>query len=78
MPIPGYRNGTVNTLRLWSATATDVFDLNEFNAGSYPRRSRPRTGRNITMVLYPNDASENGKELRLRQQYFLASASLRT
>jgi starch phosphorylase len=78
VPIPGYRNGTVNTLRLWSAVAHDAFDLNEFNAGSYTEAVAARTAaENITMVLYPNDASENGKELRLRQQYFLASASLK-
>ncbi|BAN34148.1 glycogen/starch/alpha-glucan phosphorylase [Sulfuricella denitrificans skB26] len=77
VPIPGYRNGTVNTLRLWSAAATDEFDLSEFNAGSYTEAVAAKNGaENITMVLYPNDASENGKELRLRQQYFLASASL--
>lgn len=78
VPIPGYQNGTVNTLRLWSALAIDEFDLNEFNAGSYTEAVAMRTAaENITMVLYPNDASENGKELRLRQQFFLASASLK-
>ena len=78
VPIPGYHNGTVNTLRLWSAIAHDEFDLDEFNAGSYTEAVAARTAaENITMVLYPNDASENGKELRLRQQYFLASASLK-
>jgi starch phosphorylase len=77
IPIPGYRNNTVNTLRLWRATATDAFDLGEFNAGSYPESvAAKNAAENITMVLYPNDASENGKELRLKQQYFLASASL--
>ncbi|WP_224982212.1 glycogen/starch/alpha-glucan phosphorylase [Geomonas agri] len=77
LPIPGYRNGTVNTLRLWKAAATDVFDLGEFNAGSYTESvAMKNEAENITMVLYPNDASENGKALRLRQQYFLASASL--
>ncbi|QXE91909.1 glycogen/starch/alpha-glucan phosphorylase [Geomonas subterranea] len=77
LPIPGYRNGTVNTLRLWKAAATDVFDLEEFNAGSYTESvAMKNEAENITMVLYPNDASENGKALRLRQQYFLASASL--
>ncbi len=77
IPVPGYRNGTVNTLRLWSAAATDEFDLEEFNAGSYPESvAAKNAAEHITMVLYPNDASENGKELRLRQQYFLASASL--
>jgi glycogen phosphorylase len=77
IPVPGYQNGTVNTLRLWKAAATDAFDLVEFNAGSYPEAvAMKNAAENITMVLYPNDASENGKVLRLRQQYFLASASL--
>jgi starch phosphorylase len=77
IPVPGYRNGTVNTLRLWKTVATDEFDLGEFNAGQYPESvAAKNAAENITMVLYPNDASENGKELRLRQQYFLASASL--
>ncbi len=78
MPIPGYRNDTVNTLRLWKAAATDVFDLEEFNAGSYPEAvAEKNSAEQISMVLYPNDASENGKELlRLKQQYFLVSASL--
>jgi starch phosphorylase len=76
-PIPGYRNDTVNVLRLWSAAATDEFDLGEFNAGSYTESvAAKNAAENITMVLYPNDASENGKALRLKQQYFLASASL--
>ncbi len=77
VPIPGYKNDTVNTLRLWKAAATDEFDLNEFNAGSYTESMETKNAaEHITMVLYPNDASESGKELRLRQQYFLASASL--
>ncbi|MDP7358801.1 MAG: glycogen/starch/alpha-glucan phosphorylase [Pseudomonadales bacterium] len=76
-PVPGYQNKTVNTLRLWKASATDEFDLDEFNAGSYPESVEAKNrAEHISMVLYPNDASENGKELRLRQQYFLASASL--
>jgi starch phosphorylase len=76
-PIPGYQNNTVNTLRLWKATATEEFDLQEFNAGDYAESvAAKNTAENITMVLYPNDANENGKALRLRQQYFLASASL--
>lgn len=77
MPIPGYRNDTVTTLRLWKASATDAFNLAEFNAGSYTEAVAAQcTAEQITMVLYPNDASENGKELRLKQQYFLVSASL--
>ena len=77
IPIPGYKNDIVNTLRLWSAAATSEFDLEEFNAGSYADAVASKNeAENITMVLYPNDATESGKELRLRQQYFLASASL--
>ncbi|MFT7234839.1 MAG: starch phosphorylase [Methylophagaceae bacterium] len=77
LPIPGYQNGTVNKLRLWQASATDEFNLEDFNAGSYTEAvAAKNAAENISMVLYPNDASENGKELRLRQQYFLASASL--
>lgn len=77
VPIPGYNNGVVNTLRLWKAAATDEFDLEEFNAGDYTEAVAAKNqAEQITMVLYPNDTSENGKELRLRQQYFLASASL--
>lgn len=78
MPISGYRNKTVNTLRLWKATATDEFNLAEFNAGSYTEAVQSKNqAEDISMVLYPNDSSENGKELRLRQQYFLASASIK-
>ncbi len=77
VPIPGYRNGVVNTLRLWSAEATNEFDLEEFNAGSYTEAVEAKNAaENISMVLYPNTATESGHELRLRQQYFLASASL--
>jgi starch phosphorylase len=77
VPVPGYHNDTVNTLRLWKSEATDEFDLDEFNSGSYTDAVAAKNmAEQITMVLYPNDASENGKELRLRQQYFLASASL--
>lgn len=77
MPIPGYANNTVNTLRLWKAMATEEFSLQEFNAGGYAEAVAAKTeAEQITMVLYPNDVSENGKVLRLRQQYFLTSASL--
>ncbi len=77
MPVPGYRNGTVNTLRLWRAEALEDFDLADFNKGDYQAAiDEGAAAENITRVLYPNDKSENGKELRLRQQYFLASASL--
>jgi starch phosphorylase len=77
LPIPGYKNDVVNTLRLWSAAASDEFDLEEFNAGSYTDAvAAKNAAENITMVLYPNAETENGRELRLRQQYFLVSASL--
>ena len=78
IPVPGYENETINTLRLWSAAATDEFNLHEFNAGGYPESvAAKNAAEHITMVLYPNDATENGKELRLRQQFFLASASIK-
>ena len=78
MPISGYCNETINTLRLWKATATKAFNLDEFNAGSYSEAVEAKNdAEHISMVLYPNDASESGKELRLRQQYFLASASIK-
>lgn len=77
VPIPGFKNETVNTLRLWWAMAKEGFDLSEFNAGSYHEAvAKKSEAENITKVLYPNDSSENGKELRLKQQYFLVSASL--
>ena len=75
--IPGHNTEAVNRLRLWKAEATDEFNLDEFHAGSYTESVAAKNlAENITMVLYPNDVSENGKALRLRQQYFLASASL--
>ena len=77
IPVPGFENDIVNTLRLWSAAARNEFDLEEFNAGSYADSVASKNeAENITMVLYPNATTENGQELRLRQQYFLASASL--
>jgi starch phosphorylase len=77
IPVPGFENDVVNTLRLWSASALDEFDLEEFNAGSYADSVASKNeAENITMVLYPNAETENGQQLRLRQQYFLASASL--
>ena len=58
LPVPGYRNGTVNTLRLWKSAATDEFNLEEFNAGSYTESVEAKNNaEHITMVLYPNDAS---------------------
>ncbi|MDR1431794.1 MAG: glycogen/starch/alpha-glucan phosphorylase, partial [Propionibacteriaceae bacterium] len=76
--VPGYLNGRVNTLRLWSAKATNAFDLNVFNAGDYVAAARAQTfAENITKVLYPEDSTPQGKELRLQQQYFFVACSLR-
>jgi len=75
-PIPGYKNNTVNTLRLWSAQSNQ-FNLQTFNEGRYvDAASKTEEWESITKVLYPNDSSVNGKKLRLKQQYFLCSASL--
>jgi starch phosphorylase len=76
-PIPGYQNGTVNTLRLWSAKATDEFDLHYFNRGDYEGAVEAKSrSENITKVLYPNDNIFEGQELRLKQEYFFVSATL--
>jgi len=77
VPVPGYGNNTVNILRLWAAHGTDLFDLEYFNSGDYIRSiDHAMYSENITRVLYPNDKVAVGQELRLRQEYFLASASL--
>ena len=76
--VPGYQNGKVNTLRLWSAVATKAFDLEIFNAGDYAEAVRAQTfAENITKVLYPEDSTPQGKELRLQQQYFFVACSIR-
>jgi glycogen phosphorylase len=76
-PVPGYRNETVNTLRLWSARATEEFDLRYFNEGDYLRAVEDKAeSENITKVLYPNDSVSAGRELRLRQEYFFVAATL--
>jgi starch phosphorylase len=76
-PIPAYGSNTVNSLRLWRATATEGFDLEDFNTGDYIGALEHRVlTENITRVLYPNDNFYMGKELRLKQQYFLVSATL--
>ena len=76
-PIPGYGNNTVNTLRLWSAKSADEFGLHYFNSGDYLEASKDiALAESISKVLYPNDTSMNGKELRLKQQYFLCAATL--
>ncbi len=76
--VPGYQNGRVNTLKLWSAQATQAFDLGIFNAGDYAQAVRAQTfAENISKVLYPEDSTPQGKELRLQQQYFFVACSLR-
>ena len=76
-PIPGYGNNTVNTLRLWSAEAVCGFNLSKFNQGDYVNANiEASLSQNITKVLYPNDNNYEGKELRLKQQYFLVCATL--
>lgn len=75
--VPGYQNGRVNTLRLWSAKATNSFDLRVFNSGDYEEAVRAQTfAENISKVLYPEDSTPQGKELRLQQQYFFVAASI--
>jgi len=77
MPIAGYGNNTVNNLRLWSAKATEEFDLEFFNNGDYVRAYEQKTlSENITKVLYPNDHIEKGRALRFKQQYLFVSCSL--
>ncbi|MHB9133449.1 MAG: glycogen/starch/alpha-glucan phosphorylase [Armatimonadota bacterium] len=77
MPIPGYGNDTVNTLRLWNAQAREEFNLSYFNQGEYLSACAEQIlSENITKVLYPNDHIEPGRELRLKQEYFLISASI--
>ncbi|XP_056140160.1 glycogen phosphorylase, muscle form [Lampris incognitus] len=76
-PIPGYRNNVVNTMRLWSAKAPCDFNLKDFNIGGYIQAVLDRNlAENISRVLYPNDNFFEGKELRLKQEYFVVSATL--
>ncbi len=77
IPIAGYDTKTVNFLRLWSSRSSEDFDLDEFNKGDYVEAVREKAiGETISKVLYPNDRTENGKELRLVQQYFFVTCSL--
>jgi starch phosphorylase len=76
-PVPGYGNNTVNTMRLWSAKAPTSFNLRFFNDGDYIQAVCDRnSAENITRVLYPNDNVTEGKDLRLKQEYFLCAATL--
>ncbi|HEY7725078.1 MAG TPA: glycogen/starch/alpha-glucan family phosphorylase, partial [Anaeromyxobacteraceae bacterium] len=76
-PIAGFRNNTVNTLRLWRARASEEFDLADFNRGDYLAAVEDKNvSENISKVLYPNDLTVMGKELRLQQQYFFVACSI--
>ncbi len=77
LPIVGYGNGIVNTLRIWDAEPLEVFQLDSFDKGDYRKAvEQENLARNIVEVLYPNDNHYAGKELRLKQQYFFISASV--
>ena len=77
MPIVGYGNGIVNTLRIWDAQPVECFSLDSFDKGDYQKAvEQENLARNIVEVLYPNDNHYAGKELRLKQQYFFVSASV--
>nr|1YGP_A Chain A, Yeast Glycogen Phosphorylase [Saccharomyces cerevisiae]1YGP_B Chain B, Yeast Glycogen Phosphorylase [Saccharomyces cerevisiae] len=76
-PVPGFKTSNVNNLRLWQARPTTEFDLNKFNNGDYKNSvAQQQRAESITAVLYPNDNFAQGKELRLKQQYFWCAASL--
>ncbi len=76
-PIPGFRTNTVNNMRLWAAKSSRDFDLQYFNEGNYIKALEAETqSENISKVLYPDDTTHMGKELRLKQQYFFVCASL--
>ena len=78
IPIAGFGTTTVNLLRLWASKSTEDFDLEAFNRGGYVEAVREKAiGETVSKVLYPNDKTENGKELRLMQQYFFVACSLR-
>ena len=75
--IPGYGGECANPLRLWTAHAGNLFDLADFNRGDYASAVRAQNSdENISRVLYPNDSTDSGRELRLKQEYFLVSASV--
>lgn len=77
VPVPGYKTHNVNTLRLWSAKASQSFDFHLFNSGDYMKAVEDKQrSETISKVLYPNDKGFSGKELRLKQQFFFVSASL--
>ncbi|NNF67348.1 MAG: glycogen phosphorylase, partial [Gammaproteobacteria bacterium] len=77
LPVPGYNAETVNHLRLWSAQAASDFNLSLFNAGQHSAAmAEMNAAEHLSQVLYPDDRTEQGRELRIRQQYFFVSASL--
>jgi starch phosphorylase len=77
MPVVGWQGNWANTLRLWGAHPTELFDLDQFNAGDHTAAAAPEAlARTLSRVLYPEDATDNGKELRLKQEFFLTSAAL--
>jgi len=77
LPVIGYGNNVVNTLRIWDAEAIQEFNLNSFDKGDYQKAvEQQNLARNLVEVLYPNDNHYSGKELRLKQQYFFVSASI--
>ena len=79
MPVVGYGSGVVNTLRIWDAEAVENFNLDSFEQGHYEQATEAQNLANsIVQVLYPNDNHYEGKELRLKQQYFFISATLQT
>ena len=78
IPIPGFGTGTVNFLRLWESRASEEFDFDAFNSGGYEQAVHEKNmSETVSKVLYPNDRTESGKELRLVQQYFFVACSIR-
>src|SRR5262249_407242 len=76
-PIPGHGNSTANNMRLWAAKASRDFDLGYFNEGNYIKAVEDKNqSENLSKVLYPDDTTKMGRELRLKQQYFFVCASL--
>lgn len=79
MPVIGYGDGTVNTLRLWQAEAVEAFDFDRFNRQQYDEAVKEKNrAEDISAVLYPNDDTDEGRRLRLKQQYFFTSATMQT
>ncbi len=77
IPVPGYKNDVINTLRLWSARSSEEFDFEYFNDGDYEKAVYQKMfSENISKVLYPNDGVSQGRELRLKQEYFFTAASI--